>query len=99
MGIRRRLAALAAAITIIGAGASAAHADDIKNTLDGSIDATAEIMALNVGGANGTTTLAVVPANEDGKQGCNLTKDTVLTVSVNSSQGAVATVSPSSVAF
>jgi hypothetical protein len=73
--------------------------DDISNNLDGSIDAVAEVMALNVGGSNGTTTLYVTPTNGDGKNGCNLTGSTILTLSVSSNNTAAATVSPSSVTF
>src|SRR5687768_6414153 len=51
----------------------AALADDISNNLDAVVDADAEVMPLNVGGAPGTTQLYVVERNGDGKQGCNLT--------------------------
>ena len=73
--------------------------DDIANNLDPTVDAAAEAMPLNVGGANGTTQLYVTPQNGDGKNGCNLTGSTTLTVSVSSSNTAVATVSPSLVTF
>jgi hypothetical protein len=76
-----------------------ALADDISNNLDPTIDAAAEVMPLTVGGANGTTQLAVTPRNGDGKNGCNLTGSTTLGLSVSSSNPAVATVSPSSVTF
>jgi hypothetical protein len=56
-------------------------------------------MPLNVGGAAKTTTLYVSPANGDGKNGCNLTGSTALSLSVSSSDAGVATVSPSSVTF
>jgi hypothetical protein len=79
--------------------ATAASADDISNNLDASIDSTAEIMPLNVGGANGTTQLYVTPRNEDGKNGCNLTGSATLGLSLASSDPSVATVSPSSVTF
>jgi hypothetical protein len=79
--------------------ATAASADDISNNLDASVDAVAEIMPLNVGGANGTTQLFVTPRNGDGKNGCNLTGSTTLGVSLASSDPSVATVSPSSVTF
>ncbi len=87
------LAALLLAFPLI------AFADDISNNLDASIDAVAEVMPLNVGGANGTTQLYVTPRNGDGKNGCNLTGSTTLVVSVSSSDTSVATVSPSSVTF
>jgi hypothetical protein len=76
-----------------------ALADDISNNLDPTIDAAAEVMPLTVGGANGTTQLAVTPRNGDGKNGCNLTGSTSLGLSVSSSNTSVATVSPSSVTF
>jgi hypothetical protein len=75
-----------------------AFADDIYNNIDATIDATAETLPLNVGGPNGTTTLAVAPTN-DVKSGCNLTGSTTLTLNLASSNPAVATVSPSSVTF
>jgi hypothetical protein len=59
----------------------------------------AEVMPLNVGGVGGTTTLVVVPANGDGKNGCNLTGSTTFTANVVSSDPTVASVSPSSVTF
>jgi hypothetical protein len=79
--------------------AAVAMADDISNSLDGSIDAIAEVMPLNVGGADVTTTLYVQPRNADGKNGCNLTASTTLVVAVASDNTSVATVSPSSVTF
>ena len=77
----------------------AAVADDIRNDLDASIDATAEIMTLSVGGSPGTTSLAVIPRNLDGKNGCNLTGGTTLVVAVSTSDSSVATVSPTSITF
>lgn len=78
-----------------------ALADNISNSLDGSIDAVAEQMPLNQNGANGTTTLYVQPTTGSGdpKNGCNLTGSTSLGLSVNSNNTSVATVSPSSVTF
>jgi hypothetical protein len=81
------------------ASSGIAAADDISNTLDASIDATAEVMPLNVGGPDGTTTLAVTPRNGDDKNGCNLTGSTTLSVAVNSSDATVASVDPGSVTF
>ena len=52
-------AVLAVAFTLTTAGIAAA--DDVSNNIDTSIDAAAEVMALNVGGTNGTTTLYVSP--------------------------------------
>ena len=55
----------------------AALADDISNKLDGTVDATAEDMPLNIG-VNGTTQLYVVPTDGDGKPGCDFSKATKL---------------------
>ena len=93
-----KAAAAIAAGSLLLASAGVVYADQIYNNLDGSIDSTAEVMPLNVG-TNGTTTLAVVTANDDGKQGCNLTGSTTLTLNLVSSNPAVATVSPSTVTF
>ena len=79
--------------------AALAYADDVRNTLDASVDANFESMALNVGGGTGSTTLAIVPQNGDGKNGCNLTGSTTLVVAVASSNASVATVSPTSLTF
>lgn len=76
-----------------------AWADDISNNLDATVDSTAEVMNLTQGGANGSAQLYVVPQNDDGKNGCNLTGSTTLVVSINTSNGAVATVTPNSVTF
>jgi hypothetical protein len=73
--------------------------DDISNNLDATLDATAEIMPLTVGGSNGSTILAVTPRNGDGKNGCNLTSSTTFAVSIASSDPTVATVSPSAATF
>jgi len=95
---RRAGAALAAGALLLTA-AGVARADIIFNNIDTTVDAVAEAMPLNAGGANGTTVLAVSPTNNDGKNGCNLTSSSVLTLNLGSSQPAVATVSPSSVTF
>jgi hypothetical protein len=76
-----------------------ARADDISNNLDPTIDAVAEAMPLTLGGAAGTTDLYVQARNSDGKNGCNLTGSTTLTISVSSSNTSVATVSPASITF
>jgi len=99
MRTSRRLALLGATTALLISGTGIATADDISNSLDSSVDATAEVMPLNVGGAAGITTLAVSPANGDSKQGCNLTGSTTLKVSVSSDHPEVATVSPSPVTF
>jgi hypothetical protein len=90
------------AVTVGGlllSAAGVAHADVVSNNLDASVDAVAEAMPLNAGGVTGTTTLAISPANGDGKNGCNLTAGIVLILGLASSNTAVATVSPSSVTF
>ena len=94
-----RTAAAVAAGSLLLAGGGVAFADDIYNKLDATIDSVAEIMPLNVGGANGSTILAVDPTNDDVKNGCNLTGSTTLTLDLVSSNPAVATVSPSRVTF
>lgn len=91
------LTAMVAAGALAFAGV--AMADDISNDLDSTIDAVAEVMPLNVGGASGTTSLYITARNGDGKNGCNLTSSSTLVLAVQSSNPAVATVSPSSVTF
>jgi len=95
----RYKAFVVAACTALGLAPGAAFADDIGNNLDPSVDAVAEVMPLTLGGANGGTSLYVIPRNGDGKNGCNLTGTTELKVSVASSDTAVATVSPTTVTF
>ncbi|QIX25390.1 hypothetical protein ncot_01385 [Nocardioides sp. JQ2195] len=99
---RRRLVRASALTALTMSAALAlngvATADDIHNDLDATIDAAAEVMPLNVG-TDGTTTLYLQPRNGDGNNGCNLTGQTTLTLSVTSSDTSVATVSPSSVTF
>jgi hypothetical protein len=97
--VGRKFLAAATVGGLLIAGAGVARADVIYNNLDPIIDTVAEVMPLNAGGAAGTTTLAVKAANSDGKNGCNLTGNTILTLSLTSSSAAVATVSPSSVTF
>lgn len=84
-------AVLAAGALFLGA-AGIAHADTIYNKLDLTIDPVAEVMPLNAGGANGSTMLAVDPTGGDGKNGCNLTAQTTLTLNIVSSNTAVATI-------
>ena len=99
--MRRRslTAALAAVPLFLSATAGAAMADQIYNKLDGSIDATAEILPLNANSAATSVQLYVNPTGEDGKSGCNITGSTTLVVAVGSSDPTVATVSPSSLTF
>ena len=84
---------------LLAGSAGAAQADIVSNDLDITIDAVAEVMALNEGGSTGSTTLVVTTAPGDGKPGCNLTGRTTLTLSLTSSDTAIVTVSPSSVTF
>src|SRR5918996_684731 len=94
--LRRSLALAGAALLL---STSVVHADDISNDLDADIDAVAEVMPLNVGGASGATNLYLQPRNGDGKNGCNITGGQALVLSVASSDLGVATVSPGSVTF
>lgn len=91
----RAVAALATG-TLLLASAGVANADIIYNTLDTSIDSTAEVMPLNVGVA-GTTTLQAKPEQDDGTNGCNLKNTNSVTLNLVSSDPSVATVSPASV--
>ncbi|UZX04997.1 hypothetical protein F8G81_22145 [Arthrobacter sp. CDRTa11] len=94
-----RGAAAVAAGSLLLASAGVVYADQIHNTLDAGIDAEAEIMPLNAGGATGATTLALFATGEDGKNGCNLTGQNTLTLGLSSGDEGVATVSPSEVTF
>jgi hypothetical protein len=98
LALRKALASLAA-VGVLAPLVGTANADDISNNVDDSLDAVAEVMPLNVGGAPGTTQLYVVARNGDGKPGCNFTAGTSLTVAINSSDTSVATVSPPSTTF
>ena len=80
------------------AGASGAIADNVYNNLDTTIDAQAEVMALNVG-STGTTALAIQQTDDDGAKNCNITSSNSLTVTVQSSDTTVAEVSPSTLTF
>jgi hypothetical protein len=79
--------------------ATIVFADEIYNTLDVSIDASAENVAMTVGGGSANVQMAVNQINGDDKNGCNFTGSNVLTVSVTSSNPAFATVSPSVLTF
>ena len=96
--LRRVLAGVLAVLALV-AGIGVANADEIANTLDDSIDATAESVNLTVGGAATPVGLKVNATGGDGKSGCNLTGSTYVQFSVASSNTAAATVSPSSVRF
>ncbi|MDH5519775.1 MAG: hypothetical protein OEZ14_04485, partial [Acidimicrobiia bacterium] len=83
----RGLVAVFSALSILLGLTAVASADDVSNNLDTSIDAVAEVMGLNVGGSNGTTTLYIRATGTgnnpaDGKSGCNLTGSTTLTISL-----------------
>src|SRR5215203_571181 len=101
MRLSRLLAAAAAPVLLLGVTITPSAADDVSNNLDGSIDAIAEVMPLNAGGINGTTTLFVQPrtGSTDPVNGCNVKNTGTLTVSITSSDPSKATVSPSSVTF
>ena len=95
-----RTAAAVAAGGLLLSSAGLVYADELYNKLDGSIDSTAEVMPLNVGGPNGSTKIAVNPTNEDpGKQGCNLTGQSTLTVEFRSSAPTKVSVVPSIATF
>jgi hypothetical protein len=84
-----------------------ALADIVANDLDTTVDNTAEVMPLQVGGANGTTKLYVLNTNSSGSgfgsgfsdpnNACNLAGASNLQLDVTSSNPSVATVSPASV--
>jgi hypothetical protein len=78
-----------------------AIADVVINNLDGTVDATLEIMSLEVGGANGSTVMTVTAADgADPVTGCNHRgPGGQVTLGVKSSNTAVATVSPSTIQF
>lgn len=91
-GYGRRLAALLAAGSLVLGVAAAAGADTVYNTVDGTVDATHEIMTLAAGGANGTTTLQVQVDGHPDHPGCNLNGTPhILTMSVASSAPEIAT--------
>jgi hypothetical protein len=94
-----KAAAAFAAGSLLLASAGVVYADDIYNKLDATIDSVAEVMPLNVGGPNGTTTLALSTTDGDGKNGCNLQGQTLLKISLASSNPAVATVTPPDASF
>jgi hypothetical protein len=97
--LRSKLSLLFVAFAALLAVPAIALADQISNNIDTTVDAVAETMPLTAGGANGTTQLYVIPKNGDGKNGCNLTQNSTLAISLSSSNTNVATVSPSSVTF
>lgn len=82
--------AVTAGVLVLG-NAGVVLADDIYNTIDGTIDPVAEVMPLNVG-VDGTTALQIQPRGQDGEPGCNVKNDYSVTVSLVSSDPSVATV-------
>ena len=58
-------AQLIAAMTVffVVALGAVAVADNVSDSLDGTVDVVAEVMSLNTGGADGTTRLYVDPTN------------------------------------
>lgn len=94
----RAVAAIAAGGLLL-ASAGVVYADQIYNTLEAGVDAEAEVMALNVGGLAGNTSLALFTTDGDGKNGCNLTGQNTLRLSLVSSAPGVATVSPAETTF
>lgn len=102
--IRRALATTAAGVLLAAGSVGTAYADDVSNDLDTTVDAVAEVMAVNVGGGDASTLLYIRATGtgnrpEDGKAGCNLTGTTTLGISISSSNTGVATVSPSTATF
>lgn len=96
----KKLLALIIAFTISPfLTAGIVFADIISNNLDGTIDASVENTNLVVGGGNASVKMMITQENGDGKNGCNLTGQTSLVVSINSSNPAIATVSPSTFTF
>jgi len=84
---------------VVLALAGGAFADQISNNLDATVDASFETLSLNQDGAAQAVSYAVNPTNGDGKNGCNLTGQTTLSVLVHTSDSTVATVTPSSLTF
>lgn len=91
--------AFSIAIILIFMTASICFADNVVNNADSSVDAAYESVSLVVGGTSRFVDLFIDPANGDGKNGCNLTGTTILTISAASSNTSAVTVSPSSITF
>lgn len=100
-GVGRRRLAIACAVAAASVTATTvAVADQVFNTLDGSVDALAEQMPLNVGGPDGATTFAITPQDAgDAKSGCNFGGGGTMSANVSSSNTLVATASASTVTF
>ena len=95
--LRSKISLLFVALAMMLAMPAVALADIISNDID-AIDAAVENTSVAVDGTKSVGYL-VDPTNGDGKNGCNLTGDKTLGVSVASSDTSVATVSPSSLTF
>jgi hypothetical protein len=94
----RVLGATAVAAVLLAAGGGNALADNVYNSLDGTVDASVETLTV-APNATATVTLGIDSTNGDGKNGCNLTGSTTLVAAVSSSNTSLATVSPGSVTF
>jgi hypothetical protein len=96
----KKILMLAMAFLISGvANVGIVLADDVSNNLDATIDTSFEAMGLVAGAATGSTVYSITQRNGDGKNGCNLTGGTALTVNVSSSNTAVASLSDASFTF
>jgi hypothetical protein len=85
--------------TAVAVPGAVALADVVSNNLDPTVDTSFEVMTLLEGGQAGTTKLQIIPVDNDGKLGCNITPGTSLSLSVNVADTSVAKVSPASVTF
>src|SRR5215208_3594068 len=98
--LRSKISLLFMTCAVLLAVPAIALADIVANDLDTTVDNTAEVMGLQVGGANGTSKLYVINQNTsqgDTNNGCNLAGASNLQLDVTSSNPGVATVSPASV--
>lgn len=95
----RRAATAVISTLLFALPLASAVADNIYNNLDLTIDTTAEVINLSAGGATGTVQYRVEITDGDGKNGCNFQGSESITVSVNTSNASVATVSPTSLTF
>src|SRR5215208_4655620 len=98
--LRSKISLLFMTCAVLLAVPAIALADIVANDLDATVDNTAEVMALEEGGANGTSKLYVINQNTgqgDTNNACNLAGSSNLQLDVTSSNPGVATVSPASV--
>ncbi len=98
--MRKQALALTATVTALGLLMAAAptYADDIVNDVDATVDATVESVTVAAGSTR-VVTLRVIPTDDPGKSGCNLTGRTTTTFAVGSSNTALATVTPATITF